>query len=1033
MMWTVNRPQIEVIPTLFLGSGGRGTMAIHYCREIVLKELFNDDPEKLKRDNKMLFLAVDSAKQLLEDTGKKYDFQAIEIAADADILKKALKNSNFPNTGESVAAVMSHLPPGRNYQQMLTLLVDSRHGMQTCPPMGRINLLCSWSRVYNELKGIIEGSWKDIKDNTFQVFVISSLYGGTGAGIHIDIAAMIRFIFREIQLNEPNIYGIFILPDVIGAPNRLLRANAYTCLKELDHFLSGNPYTIRLANGKDLTIENKGLDCIFNRVFLVNDRNKFKGEPAVRLSGPEEVCRMIGELLFYWSCTTLGKNISARLVDAPLEAVKKWAPKYAPEKRITAYSTFGLATASIPYDSIKHNLAVSLAIKIMEELAEEKEEKRVIEAYLSKDLFRETNINDESIREQLDLRIPEFAKYNSFEEFREDKDEGLEEAFQDIKRQITRNKIDEERLLQVKRDIEQQFYEKVKEIKDELLKEAGPGSATKVLREIKDHINNALSRTRISMYSDGEKNISIALNKLEEVISGRKGSLLGWLFGPDKTELERTFSRLKGTIKKRNESTLAEIKRDIFWQCLDRLNDVEKELEVEKKKFQKITQILRTKTKSYYESTVYFSPVSEDTIRRFIEGFEFPKGYRHEELADEIRKNGLYISDENNKAKSIPVSDFDDYTEKVAEAMFAFTKEKVEEISKDYLYKSFSESGFFNSIDNYFKTLEELDRRSSPYLEYMDGEGFEPTHKEGFIIYPDNKNEWERTRYTFSLDRRLDIVGDTDISPFSITMIQFHYGLPLYSIDEIEFWDEAYRNFTEDEDRPLHKFREDMKDPVIMSMRIKIDLKKNEIEQLYNWAIDVSKKGIYPVLLKDNDIWILPPCNNYDADSPFYDIYKRLYLDPKNIEEMLKDAPPTLKKELEIQLMNLINQKELFKSCIYDALQKDNISKVLQEIANKKVSNEVIQVDSQGKIHINPDSKYFPQTGEFLRIRFLKRRQEVKVKEGLTYNKILEVLNSKPPVLSHLIIRCDKALQFIKNSGRIKECPAPDFINEKLF
>jgi len=1032
----VNRPQIEIIPTLFLGCGGRGTMAIHYCREIVLEEVFKGDSEELKRNKQLIFLAVDSATQLLEDTGRQYDFQVLEIAADQNTLQNALNDYTFPNAGDSVAAVMNHLPAGRNYQRMLDRVTHTKYGMQTCPPMGRINLLCSWSRVYKELKGIIENSWRNIESNTLQVFVISSLYGGTGAGTHIDIAAMIRFIFRDLELSQPFVYGIFILPDVVKTPSPpLLRANAYACLKELDYFLSGNPYSIRLANGKELTIENKGPDCIFNSVFLVNDRNKFKGEPAVRLSGPDEVCRMIGELIFYWSCTTLGKHIPARLVDAPLDSSKNWAPRHSPEKRITAYSTFGLATASIPYDNIKQNLSVSLAIKIMKELAGEQEE-----WYLSEDLFQKTGIDDDNIKRKLNLRLPSFMSYESFDQFKEDNDYNWEDAFGNIKKQVDtflRNQRNEEKLKHNIKDIEEQFYNKVREVKNEFLNRSGLVTASGVLTEIENRIDGALKEIETFEYSEYDQSIKKALEKLEESISGKKDLfLLNWFLGPDKEKLESCFLGLKGLIIKQNKSALARLKRDIFQRCLEKLKNVKKELEEEKQKFGKIINLLMEKTKPYYESTIHFSPVSENVIKDFIEKFDFPEGYSPKELSDIIKKEGLEI-EVRNDTKKIPVSDFDDYPQEVAEAIFKLACEKVEEFSRKYLYKSFSESGFFKSKIDYFNALQELDRRSSPYLEYTDGEDFEPTYKEGFVIYPPNEiNEWkEGSGYTLTPTRQFDIEGDVETSPFSITMIQFHHGLPLYSIDEIELWDQAYRDYIEHDDRPIHKFRKDMKDPVIMNRKIKINLTEEEIKDLYDWAIKVSEKGIYSVLLKEKNVWILYLCKNYDVDSFFYDAYDKIYLGLESIKAMLNNASQTLKDELSNQLNNILNQNENLrqKLKIYDKSEFQNdLLKVLEKIAQLKTSNDVIQVNEEGKIYINPDSKYFPRSGEFLRTRFIKKKQNPRPKDGLTYKSILQALKSRQIILFYLIMECDKALRFIESAGRIDEVPPPDFIKEKL-
>ncbi len=70
------------------------------------------------------------------------------------------------------------------------------------------------------------------------IYVVSSLCGGTGSGMFMDVAHRIRAQVR----NNARIVGIFYLPDVLEGEissdlqRRRIRANAYAALKELNHF-----------------------------------------------------------------------------------------------------------------------------------------------------------------------------------------------------------------------------------------------------------------------------------------------------------------------------------------------------------------------------------------------------------------------------------------------------------------------------------------------------------------------------------------------------------------------------------------------------------------------------------------------------------------------------------------------------------------------------------------------------------------------------------------------------------------------------
>ena len=69
-----------------------------------------------------------------------------------------------------------------------------------------------------------------------EVYVISSLSGGTGSGSFLDVGFMARHLMRG---SVSKIYGFFLLPRVFGGLPATGRrnANAYAALKELDYYM----------------------------------------------------------------------------------------------------------------------------------------------------------------------------------------------------------------------------------------------------------------------------------------------------------------------------------------------------------------------------------------------------------------------------------------------------------------------------------------------------------------------------------------------------------------------------------------------------------------------------------------------------------------------------------------------------------------------------------------------------------------------------------------------------------------------------
>jgi hypothetical protein len=109
---------------------------------------------------------------------------------------------------------------------------------------------------------------KLVKSTRRNIFIVGSLAGTTGAGMFIDIAAIIRSI--QHMHNEYNLIGLVALPtffaDRVDASGRWF-ANTYAALRELDRFMRGHsaqsPYTMHLGNAKTLHLDRPLLDFCY--------------------------------------------------------------------------------------------------------------------------------------------------------------------------------------------------------------------------------------------------------------------------------------------------------------------------------------------------------------------------------------------------------------------------------------------------------------------------------------------------------------------------------------------------------------------------------------------------------------------------------------------------------------------------------------------------------------------------------------------------------------------------------------------------
>lgn len=1080
----IHRAQTKILHTLILGCGGRGTMAAYHCRELLLKELFENNESKLNAFSPIRIFAVDSTKQPLQDTGENHDIGTIEVACPDNDIQQILNNPEFPETGSSVKAVGSLFPSNKNYKGMLKNLRDSSRGMSTCPPMGRMNFLGSWGRIYAELKKRIESAWKnpassyvlpvEPMESWNQVFIVAGLYGGTGTGIHIDLAAMLRFIFKDLEIRQPVIYGIFFLPDITGQKIDLLRANSHACLKELDYFLSGNSYTITLANRKVLTISNEENDCLFNKVFLINDRNKYLGTPGIQLT-EREAAQMVGELLFHWSCTTLGEKINDDLQDAPNTYTTKWAPKKdSVDKRITAYSTFGLSTAAIPYQYLKQNLIAEFAIDVMNtimlrsdsEVSKEKEEIEKKKEITFKDIFKSSEVfNKLKLTENAFLNSFKIAnplrRLNTMEEFIDENDMDLKNAHLEIKRRVENLLSESERLDERNKDFIKDFKENLAKEKNGMLKQGGPELTKKGLVKIRDHIIKLRTQIRSIQFSSTEElrqRINSLLNKGWIKVQEKHGLLS--FFGKKRQveEYEKNVIRsLKRTIEDYDKVVLKEMMEIICEKCLDAIEDVKSELFQETKKFEKILDSLRNKLVSYHSDKLHLSPIPNDILDDFVDDFPFPTGSTPKDIAEEIRENGIKIEINGNK-EEIPIYQFDDHPQKVAETLLREAEKVVEKVGTDYFNKSFAESGMFPieilptikgwHLHAYENTVNELTKRSSPYLEYQDKEGDFETYKQAYVIYPKisdvkEQRKWEEIPITDIsrgvISSKQNAVADTECSPYSITMLQFHYGLPLYCIDETEEWLESYKKILEMEERPLHKFNLPFPEVYINITEKKI-YSQNQIKELYQWAKKASSEGLATILVRVSDTWVIDPDGIADpeekevVESFYYDIYERVFLPVEEIKIFIKQHPDLKNyvKNLIIRLNNTDSSifssdvvKEFIKAAA--AENKDRLLlEVLEELSKLKLDKDEIKTDGK-RIHIVPEICPI-EYRTLLKAKFYKRRESRELKDDIADDKIVKEFCDNPKFFRAFLRKCREGIQFMKQINKF--LPLPDSFEE---
>ena len=193
-------------------------------------------------------------------------------------------------------------------------------------PVGRLSLYVRWGQFSQRLerKGrrireIIrkekeqrEGKEVERDTGAVQIYLISSLCGGTGSGTLLDVAFRLRKEFGD----NADIVGVLLLPSCfIGElqslkQQRRIKANAYATLMEINHFMQGKEFKAcfpeypYLAQGRKVTFN---LTRPFDSIYMVDSNN---GKEF--LSNLDAIRRMAAQQIYLDLLTPLGKRRAAR-------------------------------------------------------------------------------------------------------------------------------------------------------------------------------------------------------------------------------------------------------------------------------------------------------------------------------------------------------------------------------------------------------------------------------------------------------------------------------------------------------------------------------------------------------------------------------------------------------------------------------------------------------------------------------------------------------------------------------------------------
>ncbi len=332
------KDNVEFHPTLVIGLGGTGHGVLLKLKKRLIDQ-FGYVPPIIK------FLAIDTtqeAERILHTFESKEpvelepkDEQCIIRVKDPSSLLGS-KNPHIDKwwtTGTRVSAIVSGAQQIRalgrlalfaNYEEIKSRITQKLDEVRQVESMNKMQ---QEGRTVSEKHGV-------------EIYIVSSLAGGTGSGIFLDIA----FIARNI-VSTSNITGLFVLPKVFAKlpGTELVKTNTYAALKEIEKFSK--------LTDEDREIINYGINEVvvkkppFDLVYIIDSIN----EAEKIIDSHKQLHSQIADGLYLLIGSEMGvgssnaiDNIKTHLATAGLV-----------EERSTSYCSFGVASCTWDSESYK--------------------------------------------------------------------------------------------------------------------------------------------------------------------------------------------------------------------------------------------------------------------------------------------------------------------------------------------------------------------------------------------------------------------------------------------------------------------------------------------------------------------------------------------------------------------------------------------------------------------------------------------------------------------------------------------------------
>ncbi|CAN5584451.1 tubulin-like doman-containing protein [soil metagenome] len=394
----------ELMPTIIIGLGGSG-------KEVLLRirRQFAEKYGSLQGFPIISFLYIDTDNAPSEESGlaRERDYLINEIDFQpSEKIFHSVNPSDYIFRIQDVPHVKEWLSTTGEIAKLGTM----NTGAGQIRPAARLAFFHNYDEIVSKLtaaKSLITDSRsinivkdkhkiKNVNTEKINVYVISSVSGGTGSGMFLDMGFLIKKIFKNQAVSSCYLF----LPQIYQAYGKeRVYANGYAALKELEYYNFKNHFNVSWKKNEPHSFPAG----VYDDIYLIDGENT--KNLSLSDSSNRDIYKMLADSIFQDFSNSDFANYKRGVRVNLVQYKQRFYPEDSSVDDNTfsrKYSTLGQATISIPVDRIITSCSYKLCEDIIDyylTFAEGSESE--IDTYLLQNFLPEVGILESHTRNQL--------------------------------------------------------------------------------------------------------------------------------------------------------------------------------------------------------------------------------------------------------------------------------------------------------------------------------------------------------------------------------------------------------------------------------------------------------------------------------------------------------------------------------------------------------------------------------------------------------------------------------------------------------